>query len=385
MLRYLTAGESHGPELTTIIEGLPAGLELTEEAINVQLKRRQQGYGRGPRMLFECDRVKITGGVRGGLTLGSPVSLRIENKDWENWHHCMAPGKEANTEVRRITQPRPGHADLAGGIKYRHQDLRNVLERASARETATRVAAGTTARIFLEQLGIVINSHVICIGDIWAEYDNLDIGDFAQAANSPVMCIDPKTTEAMLKAISSAKEAGDSLGGVFEVLVDNVPAGIGSYVHWDRRLDGLIGQGVLSIPGIKAVEFGAGFRGAQNPGSAVHDEISFSEDCGYFRKTNNAGGIEGGMSNGERIVVRGGMKPIPTMVNALGSVDLVTKTLVKAAVERSDVCAVPSAAVVGEAVVAFTLAQAFLEKFGGDYMEEVFANVARYRGYERQV
>ena len=385
MLRYLTAGESHGPELTTIVEGLPAGLELTAEAINVQLQRRQKGYGRGPRMLFECDRVKITGGVRGGRTLGNPVCLRIENKDWDNWQHCMTSGNEANTAVRRITQPRPGHADLAGGIKYRHQDLRNVLERASARETAARVAAGATARIFLEALGVLINSHVVGIGDVWVEYDNLDIRDLVKAGESPVSCIDEEKTQEMLRSIDLAKESGDSLGGVFEVLVDNVPAGIGSYVHWDRRLDGLIGQAVLSIPGIKGVEFGAGFRGAQKTGSAVHDAISYSEDCGYYRKTNNAGGIEGGMSNGERIVVRAAMKPIPTMVNALESVDLLTKKPVKAAVERSDICAVPSAAVVGEAVVAFTLAQAFLEKFGGDYMEEIFANVARYRGYERQV
>lgn len=385
MLRYLTAGESHGPSLTTIIEGLPAGLELTAEAINAQLQRRQKGYGRGPRMLFECDRVKITGGVRGGLTLGSPVCLQIENKDWENWDECMAIGKDANLEVRKITQPRPGHADLAGGIKYRHHDLRNVLERASARETAARVAAGTAARIFLEALGIVINSHVVRIGDVSAEYDKVDLGDLAKAAQSPVMCIDEEKTQEMLGAISRAKEEGDTLGGIFEVLVDNVPAGIGSYVHWDRRLDGLIAQGVLSIPGIKGLEFGAGFLAAAKPGSQIHDPIVYSEDCGFYHSTNNAGGIEGGMSNGERIVVRAVMKPIPTMVNSLPSVDILTKVPVKAAVERSDVCAVPSAAVVGEAVVAFTLAQAFLEKFGGDYMEEIFANVARYRGYERQV
>jgi len=385
MLRYLTAGESHGPTLTTIIEGLPAGMELTAEAINAQLERRQRGYGRGPRMFFECDRVKITAGVRGGLTLGSPVCLQIENRDWENWQECMAVGKDANLEVRRITQPRPGHADLAGGIKYRHYDLRNVLERASARETAARVAAGSAARIFLESLGVVINSHVISIGNVFAEYDKVDFGDLAKAQQSPVMCIDEEKTQEMLGAIARAKDSGDTLGGVFEVLVDNVPAGIGSYVHWDRRLDGLIAQAVMSIPGIKGVEFGTGFKGASMPGSKVHDEIGYSEDLGFYRKTNNAGGIEGGMSNGERIVVRAAMKPIPTMVNSLESVDISTKAPVKAAVERSDICAVPSAAVVAEAVIAFTLAQAFLEKFGGDYMEEVFANVARYRGYERQV
>ena len=385
MLRYLTAGESHGPCLTTIIEGLPAGLEVTAEAINAQLERRQQGYGRGPRMLLERDRVRITSGVRGGLTLGSPVCLEIENKDWENWHECMAAGKDANLEVRKITQPRPGHADLAGGIKYRHQDLRNVLERASARETAARVAAGSVARIFLEALGVVINSHVVRIGNICADYADLDLGNLAKAAQSPVRCIDEAKTQEMLKVISQAVQAGDSLGGVFEVLVDNVPAGIGSYAHWDRRLDGLLSQAVLSIPGIKGVEFGLGFKGASMAGSKVHDEIAYSEDLGFHRRTNNAGGIEGGMSNGQRIVVRAAMKPIPTMVNSLQSIDIVTKYPAKAAVERSDICAVPAAAVVGEAVVAFTLAQAFLEKFGGDYMEEIFANVARYRGYERQV
>lgn len=385
MLRYLTAGESHGPVLTTIVEGLPSGLELTAEAINAQLERRQRGYGRGARMLLERDRVKITSGVRGGLTLGSPVCLQIENKDWENWRECMAVGRDADLSVKRITNPRPGHADLAGGIKYRHSDLRNVLERASARETAARVAAGTCARIFLEALGIIINSHVVQIGNVCVNYEELDLGDMAGAAKSPVMCIDEAAAEEMLAAISAAAKAGDTLGGVFEVFVENVPAGLGSYVHWDRRLDGLIGQAVLSIQGVKGVEFGLGFKGASMPGSGVHDEIAYSDDSGFYRRTNNAGGIEGGMSNGERIVVRGAMKPIPTMMNSLPSVDFDTKVPVRAAVERSDVCAVPAAAVVGEAVVAFSLAQAVLEKFGGDYMEEIFANVARYRGYERQV
>lgn len=385
MLRYMTAGESHGPGLTTIVEGVPAGLELTADVINTQLERRQRGFGRGNRMSIECDRVKITAGVRGGLTLGSPICLQIENRDWENWRECMSPDRHADLEVKRITGPRPGHADLAGGIKYRHKDLRNVLERASARETAARVAAGSVARTFLEALGIKIYSHVVGIGTVTAEYDTLDLGMLAETFRSPVMCVDPDKSEQMMAAISSAANQGNTLGGVFEIIIDNVPSGVGSYVHWDRKLDGLIAQALMSIQGIKGVEFGLGFRGSELPGSEVHDEISYSEDLGFFRKTNNAGGIEGGMSNGERIIVRAAMKPIPTLVNSLSSVDISTKSPVRAAVERSDVCAVPAAAVVGEAVTAFSLAQALLEKFGGDYMEEIFADVARYRGYERQV
>ena len=385
MLRYMTAGESHGPGLTAIVEGIPAGLELTADAINIQLERRQQGFGRGKRMTIESDRARITGGVRGGATLGSPVCLQIENKDWENWRDCMSPDKHADLEAMRVTQPRPGHADLAGGIKYRHRDLRNVLERASARETAARVAAGSVARAFLEALGIIINSHVVRIGSVAAEYNELDLGMLAQAADSPVMCIDPEKTEQMLAEISEAASQGNTLGGVFEIILENVPAGIGSYVHWDRRLDGIIAQALVSIPGIKGVEFGLGFQGAALPGSEVHDAIFYSEDLGFNRKTNNAGGIEGGMSNGEPIVIRAAMKPIPTLVHSLLSVDIVTKVPGRAAVERSDVCAVPAAAVVGEAAAAFALAQAFLEKFGGDYMEEILADVAKYRGYERQV
>jgi len=385
MLRYMTAGESHGPRLTTIIEGIPAGLELKAEDLNFQLERRQKGYGRGKRMSIERDRVKITGGVRGGLTLGSPICLEIENKDWENWRHCMSPDKQADLDVRRITCPRPGHADLSGGIKYRHRDLRNVLERASARDTAARVAAGSVARTFLEAIGIMVYSHVIRIGTAFFEYEELDLGMLAKAQDSPVMCVDPLITQKMLEEISDATLEGNSLGGVFEVIVDNVPAGIGSYVHWDRRLDGAIAQALVSIPGIKGVEFGLGFRAAALRGSEVHDPIMYCEDLGFYRKTNKAGGIEGGMSNGEPIVVRAAMKPIPTLVNSLPSVDIGTKAPVSAAVERSDVCAVPAAAVVGEAVTAFAVAQAVLVKFGGDYMEEIFADVARYRGYERQV
>ena len=385
MLRFLTAGESHGPSLTAIIEGIPAGLELSPEDINKQLERRQKGYGRGERMSIETDRVRITGGIRGGKTLGSPISLLIQNKDWENWEAVMAAGNEARLDVRRVTQPRPGHADLPGGIKYRHGDLRNVLERASARETAARVAVGSVARVFLEALGILIGSHVISIGSVSYDSSEVSFSDLASAEMSPVMCIDSEKTGEMVLEIEKAKREGDSLGGVFEVLGDNVPSGLGSYVHWDRRLDGRLTMAVMSIPGIKGVEVGGGFAAASLPGSKVHDAIYYNDDCGYYRKTNNAGGLEGGITNGETVVLRAAMKPIPTLVNSLSSVDIETKMPVRAAVERSDVCAVFSAAVTGEAMVAFVLAQAVLEKFGGDYMEEVFEDVARYRGYERQV
>jgi len=385
MLRYLTAGESHGPCLTAIIEGVPAGLEISERDINFQLQRRQRGYGRGKRMELERDRAKITSGVRGGVTLGSPICLVIENKDWENWQHIMAPDKSADLDAKKVTSPRPGHADLPGGIKYRHRDLRNVLERASARETAARVAVGAVARVFLEALGIIIGSHVVRIGKVTVDRRNMDIAHLARASDSPVMCIDPEKTEEMLNEIDNAREEGNSIGGVFEVIADNVPPGLGSYVHWDRRLDGRLAQALMSIPGIKGVEFGLGFDAAGGLGSQVHDAIYYDDNYGFYRLTNNAGGLEGGMSNGEPIVARAAMKPIPTLVKSLPSVDLNTKKPVKAAVERSDVCAVPAAAVVGEAMVAIVLAQAILEKFGGDYMEEIFAEVARYRGYERQV
>ncbi|KUK11048.1 MAG: Chorismate synthase [Clostridia bacterium 41_269] len=385
MFRFLTAGESHGPCLTAIIEGIPAGLELSEKAINFQLQRRQRGYGRGKRMELERDRVKITSGVRGGFTLGSPICLVIENKDWENWQDIMAADKSADLEAKKVTAPRPGHADLAGAIKYRHKDMRNVLERASARETAARVAVGAVARIFLEALGININSHVIRIGNVAIDINKIEPHMLSKALDSPVMCIDSEKAEEMLREIDNAKREGDSLGGIFEVIAENVPPGLGSYAHWDRRLDGRLAQALMSIPGVKGVEFGIGFKAAEKPGSEVHDAIYYNDDRGFYRLTNNAGGLEGGMSNGEPIIARAAMKPIPTLIKSLPSVDIRTKKPVKAAVERSDVCAVPAAAVVGEAVVSIVLAEAVLEKFGGDYMEEIFNEVARYRGYERQV
>ncbi|NLK01391.1 MAG: chorismate synthase [Clostridia bacterium] len=384
-MRFLTAGESHGPCLTAIIEGIPSGLELSSEAVNRQLERRQRGYGRGKRMDIERDRVKIKSGVRDGVTLGSPICLVIENRDWEKWQSIMAVEKGANLTSRKVTSPRPGHADLAGGIKYRHGDLRNVLERASARETAARVAVGAVARIFLEVLGIMIGSHVIQIGSAAADIGEADLAKLAEASKSPIMCADPNKSKEMMEEIDDAQRNGDSLGGIFEVIVENVPPGLGSYVHWDRRLDGHLAQALMSIPGIKGVEIGSGFASAGLPGSQVHDPIYYNDDLGLYRNTNNAGGLEGGMSNGEPIVTRAAMKPIPTLMKSLPSVDLNTRTPTKAAVERSDVCAVPAAAVTGEAMAAIVVAGAVLEKFGGDYMEEVFEKMARYRGYERQV
>jgi len=379
MIRFLTAGESHGKCLTLIIEGVPAGLRLSALDINADLKRRQMGYGRGGRMKIESDRAEITSGVRAGKTLGSPIALTIQNKDWENWQKVMSPeatGEEA--EARKITRPRPGHADLVGGIKYRHKDLRNVLERASARETAARVACGAIARRLLSEFDIQVMSFVrqiggagISSGDSFflkqEEYEKLR----DQLENSPVRCPDPDAEKGMMEAIDAAKEVGDSLGGIFQVTAFNVPPGLGSHVHWDRRLDGRIARAVMSIPAIKAVEIGLGFEAARRRGSQVHDEIYYDADRGFYRRTNNAGGTEGGISNGEPIIVKAAMKPIPTLSQPLDSVDFISKEAFKASKERSDACAVPAAGVVGEAVVAIEIANALLEKFGGDSIAEL--------------
>ncbi len=368
MLRYLTAGESHGPALTAIVEGMPAGLELTAEYINRQLARRQQGYGRGGRMQIETDKVEFLAGIRGGKTLGSPISLQIKNRDWSNWSAIMAAG-EADLESRRVSVPRPGHGDLAGHIKYGHQDLRNILERASARETAARVAACTVGRRLIEYYGMEITSHVIQIGSVRAESYELEYIR-EQAPKSSLLCADATAEAAMIKEIDQAKEKGDSLGGIFEVIVSNIPVGIGSHVHWDRKLDGRIAGALMSIQAIKGVEIGLGFAAAGLPGSRVHDEI-FSDQTGFRRGSNNAGGIEAGMSNGQNIVVRVAMKPIATLYQPLRSVNLESGLEAQASIERSDICAVPAAAVVGEAVVAFELAAAFLEKFSGDSIAEI--------------
>jgi len=368
MLRYLTAGESHGPALTAIVEGMPAGLDLSAEYINQQLARRQHGYGRGGRMKIETDKAELLSGVRGGKTLAGPITIQIRNKDWENWSAIMAAG-EADLKSRRVSVPRPGHGDLVGHIKYGHQDLRNILERASARETAARVAACTVGRRLIEHYGMEINSHVIQIGSVRAADCSLD-NIKARAPKSSLFCADPEAEALMIKEIDQAKEKGDSLGGIFEIIISNVPVGLGSHVHWDRKLDGRIAGALMSVQAIKGVEIGLGFAAAGLPGSKVHDEI-FMEDAGFKRGSNNAGGLEAGMTNGQNLVVRAAMKPIATLYSPLRSVHLESGLEAQAAIERSDICAVPAAAVVGEAVAAFELAIAFMEKFGGDSIAEI--------------
>lgn len=386
MLRYLTAGESHGPALTAIIEGMPSGLPLTEEYINRQLARRQGGYGRGARMKIESDSVRFLSGMRGGLTLGSPITLQVENKDWANWSEIMSPDPGARVDERVVTRPRPGHADLAGAIKYRHRDIRNVLERSSARETAARVAVGSVARKLLEELGIKIIGQVVLIGSLAAEVENLSPEELeARLAGSQLLCADPGAERRMIAKIDRARETGDTLGGIFEIRVYGVPAGLGSYVQWDRKLDGRLAAALMSIQAVKGVEIGLGFAAASQLGSQVQDEIFYDHRRGFYRRTNHAGGIEGGVTNGENLVLRAAMKPIPTLYRPLQSVDLITKKPSEASVERSDVCAVPAACVIGEAVVAWELARACLEKCGGDSLAELKDNWDQYLSYVRQV
>jgi chorismate synthase len=384
-LRYLTAGESHGPSLTAIIEGMPANLELDEGCINRDLARRQQGYGRGGRMSIEKDRVNFLSGVRWGKTLGSPITLSIRNRDWENWDKKMSPLAEDFVEDIAITHPRPGHADLTGVIKYRQDDARNVLERSSARETAARVAIGALCKRFLDDLGISVLGYVAELGGVVADASLEDYRErFALSEESPCRTFDAEAEQRMIEAIDQAKENGDALGGVVEVAVLGAPIGLGSYAQWDRRLDGRLAYAMMSIQAFKGVEVGLGFEAARRPGSQVHDEI-FHQGGDFFRKTNRAGGLEGGMTNGAPVVVRGAMKPIPTLYQPLQTVDFRSKSPYAAVVERSDVCAVPAAAVVAEAVVAIELAQAMLEKFGGDAMEEIKHNLQAYRHYVRGI
>lgn len=367
MLRYFTAGETHGKCLTAIIEGVPAGVEISIDKINEQLARRQQGYGRGGRMKIEKDSAQILSGVRGGITLGSPIAIKIENKDWQNWENIM--GTENATDERSVSCPRPGHADLTGGMKYNHRDMRNVLERASARETAARVAVGALVRQILEPFGVEFLSHVKRIGDVEDNGNINDQGFFERVKNSPVSFGDEESAKRAMEYIDNIKAQGESCGGVVEIIVKGVPAGLGSYVHYDRKLDANLAFGVMSVQAIKGVEIGMGFGVSEVPGSHVHDEIVY--DGEFSRLTNNAGGIEGGMSNGEPIIVRAAMKPIPTLYNPLKTVNIQDKTEHKATVERSDVCAVPACAVVVEAAVAFEIAKAFLEKFSGDCMADI--------------
>jgi chorismate synthase len=382
-IRFLTAGESHGRGLVCIIEGLPANLELSSEYINRELERRQRGYGRGGRMKIEKDRVQILSGVRFGKTLGGPIALFIENRDWENWKEKMAVEGERPETAVPFTRPRPGHADLAGGIKYNQQDLRNVLERASARETACRVALGAVCKRFLEELGVFVGSYVVSIGPLCPPIEEQDlIKRHHLAEQSEVRFPDPSKDKEFMELIDRAKEMGESLGGVFEVFAVGVPPGLGSHVHWDRKLDGRIAQAMMSIQAIKGVEIGLGFEASKRFGSEVHDEIGYREDEGYFRYSNNLGGLEGGITNGMPIIVRCAMKPIPTLTKPLRSVDVLTKEEVRAGKERTDVVAVPAASVVGESALALVLADAFLEKLGGDFMEEI---KERYRIYLEHV
>jgi len=374
-LRYLTAGESHGPALTTIIEGMPSGLPLKEEYIDCQLARRQGGYGRGGRMKIESDHACFLAGVRGGLTLGTPIAILIENKDWANWSEVMAPGPGARLDERVVNRPRPGHADLAGGMKYRHYDLRNVLERSSARETAARVAVGSAARRLLEELGIRVIGQVVQIGSLTAENDARSPEELeARLAGSQLLCADSEAERRMIAKIDRAREAGDTLGGIFEICAYGVPSGLGSHVHWDRKLDGRLAAALMSVQAIKGVEVGLGFAAAGQMGSQVMDEIFYDQRKGFYRRTNRAGGIEGGMTNGETVTVRAAMKPIPTLYRPLRSVDLNTREPLEASVERSDICAVPAACVIGEAVVAWELAVTCLEKCGGDSLAELKDN-----------
>lgn len=382
VLRFLTSGESHGKGLTAILEGIPANLDISEEYINKELERRQRGYGRGGRMKIEKDRVKVLSGVRFGKTTGSPITLWIENKDWENWKERMAAFGERPETAVPFTRPRPGHADLAGGIKYNQRDLRNVLERASARETAARVAVGAVCRRFLEEFGIRIGSYVVSIGRCSPKIEEDDLMKRHELAEkSEVRFPDPSKDEEFKKVIDEARERGESLGGVFEVFAIGVPPGLGSHIQWDRRIDGRIAQAMMSIQAMKGVEIGLGFEAARRFGSEVHDEIGYDPERGYFRYSNNLGGTEGGITNGMPILVRVAMKPIPTLRNPLRSVDIETKEEVKAGKERADVTSVPAASVVGEAMLAIVLADAFLEKFGGDFIEEVRERFKDYISY----
>jgi chorismate synthase len=377
-LRFLTAGESHGKALTAVMEGVPAGLPLTEEYIARDLRRRQGGYGRSKRQQLEQDHAELLGGVRHGVTLGGPVAMLIRNRVWEEWQEVMQVGPYEG-EPKKVTRLRPGHADLAGAMKYSFDDVRNVLERASARETAARVAVGAVCRRLLEEFGIEIHSHTASIGNVCAR--EVTSPDWTAVEESPVRCADAEAGEHMVRAIDSAREAGDTLGGVFEMVATGVPIGLGSHVMWDRKLDGQLAQAVMSIHAVKGVEIGRGFTVAAGPGSEAHDVILRPDEWDgrpWRRATNRAGGLEGGMTNGEPVVVRGALKPISTLSNPLPSVDLHTSEEIRAHYERSDVCTVPAAGVIGEAMVAFVLARAMLEKFGGDSLDETRRNFEAY-------
>ncbi|HCV8151745.1 TPA: chorismate synthase [Staphylococcus aureus] len=382
-MRYLTSGESHGPQLTVIVEGVPANLEIKVEDINKEMVKRQGGYGRGRRMQIEKDTVEIVSGVRNGYTLGSPITMVVTNDDFTHWRKIMGAApisdEERENMKRTITKPRPGHADLVGGMKYNHRDLRNVLERSSARETAARVAVGALCKVLLEQLDIEIYSRVVEIGGI-KDKDFYDSETFkANLDRNDVRVIDDGIAQAMRDKIDEAKNDGDSIGGVVQVVVENMPVGVGSYVHYDRKLDGRIAQGVVSINAFKGVSFGEGFKAAEKPGSEIQDEILYNTELGYYRGSNHLGGLEGGMSNGMPIIVNGVMKPIPTLYKPLNSVDINTKEDFKATIERSDSCAVPAASIVCEHVVAFEVAKALLEEFQSNHIEQLKQQIIERR------
>jgi chorismate synthase len=382
-LRLITAGESHGPGLTCIVEGLPAGLALSHEDVTADMARRQLGHGRGGRMKIERDSAEVTGGVRHGRTLGGPIALQVANRDYANWEERMNPWPVAEA-VAEVHLPRPGHADLVGIQKYKQTDVRNILERASARETAARVAGGALCKAFLRALGVSIHSHVIQIASVHAPQPAaaLEAEDFAAVDDSPVRCLDAEASRAMVREIDRLRKANESLGGVFEVQAFGLVPGLGSHVSWEERLDGRLAMAICSIQALKGVSLGDGFAVAGLPGSEAHDEIFFSEQRGYYRETNRAGGLEGGMTNGSPLLVRGAMKPLPTLTKPLRSVDTATHEPASALRERTDSCTVPAAGVVGEAMVALVLAGAYREKFGGDHIDDV---VEAVRAYEQRI
>jgi chorismate synthase len=379
MIRYLSGGESHGPELTVVVEGFPSRLGVSRDVINTQLRKRQLGYGRGLRMKIETDTIEITSGVRFGKTLGSPITMQVVNKDFSHWTEKMSVWDDAPADLKEVNRPRPGHADLAGAIKYDHEDIRNVLERASARNTATQVAIGALARQLLAEFGIEVTAHVVEIGGEVAQHIPVDWEELiAVTEASPVRTGDAEAEKRMMAKIDEAKDCGDTVGGVFEIVIRGCPIGLGSYVHPDRKLDGRLAAALMSIQAIKGVEIGLGFEAARRFGSQVHDVIAH-DGARYTRPTNGAGGLEGGVTTGEPIVLRAAMKPISTLYKPLNSVNMQTKEVEPAAVERSDYCAVPAASVVAENVVAWVIADAFLEKFGGDSVDQIRDNYAQYQ------
>jgi chorismate synthase len=378
-LKLITAGESHGPGLTCVIDGLPAGLELDRAAIDRDMARRQLGHGRGGRMKIERDRAQVTGGVRHGRTLGGPIALQVENRDFANWEERMSPWP-VEEAVPEVHLPRPGHADLVGTWKYRLSDVRNVLERASARETAARVAGGAVAKAFLAALGVQVRSHVVQLGAVRAAARErpLVLDDFEGVDDDPVRCLDPEASRAMVEHINEQRKANESLGGVFEVVAFGATPGLGSHTSWEQRLDGRLASALCSIQAVKGVALGDAFDVAGRPGSQAHDEIFYSDERGFYRETNRAGGLEGGMTTGEPVIARGAMKPLPTLTRPLRSVDIATHEPAEALRERTDSATVPAAGVVGEAMVAFVLAAAYREKFGGDHLDDAREAVGRY-------